>query len=96
MSIRSRSSSDPKTSPGAVAIHTAEAGPPGPRLRKKYMAQAVKGTRTKTSGNSGKVGRAHRRRERGYGGGQISNEEKAARAQQSRDALNRRSEGGAA
>ena len=90
--VRSRGSSDPKTSPGAVAIYTAECGPPGPPLRAKYMNHAVKGTRSKTSGNSGNVGRAHRARTRGHGGGQISSEEKARRAAQSAEALRRRQE----
>lgn len=89
--IRSRGSADPKTSPGAVAVYTAEAGSPGPPLRAKYMRWAVKGTRAKPSGNSGKCGRAWRAYQRGHGGGQISSEEKARRAVQSAEALRRRS-----
>lgn len=81
--IRSRGTNDPKTDPGAVAIYTAMAGPPGPRLRLKYMSFTVKGAKSKIGGNSGGVGRAARRYKRGYGGGQISNEEKLRRTAQS-------------
>ena len=88
--IRSRGSADARTSPGAVAIHTAEAGPPGPPLRAKYMRYAVKGTKGKASGNSGNVGRRANARARGHGGGQISGEEKIRRERQSAEALNRR------
>ncbi len=89
--IRSRSSGDPKTSPGAVAVFTANAGPAGARLKKKYMqGSAVKGVGNKTGGNSGGVGRAARRKQRMHGGGQITTEERDRRKAQSDDAVRAR------
>lgn len=62
--VRSRGTSDPKLDQQAVALHTATSGPPGPALRGKYRHQAAKGTRSKTSGNSGNAGRKYRCRVR--------------------------------
>lgn len=86
--LRSRGTGDPKTSPGAVAIFTAEAGPPGPMLKRKYtQGVPAKSTKRKASGNSGQCGRAWRRKQRMHGGGQVSTEEKLLRAAQSAEAL---------
>lgn len=91
MSIRSIGSPNPKEAgPQAVATHTAESGPPGPRLRGKYRHHSVKGTKSKTSGNSGKTGRRYRAYVRGHQGGQIPHEEKARREKQSGDAIRAR------
>lgn len=56
-------------------------------LRAKYRVRpATKGTRPKTSGNSGKCGRKYRSHMRGHGGGQVCAEEKARRDAQMREA----------
>lgn len=92
--LRSRGTADPKTSPQAVLISTALAGPPGVRLRRKYLegAPTTKGTRLKSSGNNGTVGRAYRSKQRMHGGGQVTPEEKERRAAQSAAAVKERSE----
>ena len=90
--VRSPGSADPKCSAKYVPTHTAEAGPPGSKLRAKYMrASEQKSGRAKTSGNSGKTGRKYRSYLRGHSGGQISAEEKARRTAQSNAAMAARS-----
>lgn len=56
-----------------------------PALKGKYtnVGQSKK-TRDKGGGNSGNVGRRWRRKQRGYAGGQVSNEEKIRREAQSK------------
>lgn len=89
--LRSRGTGDPKTNPGAVALYTAESGPPGAPLRLKYtQGVPVKSTRRKANGNSGSCGRAWRRKQRMHGGGQVSTEEKLRRSAQSAAALEAR------
>lgn len=86
--MRSRGAANPKEAGAqAVALHTADTGPDGPKLRRKYTHHSVKGTKSKTSGNSGKTGRRFRAYMRGHGGGQIPNEEKTRREAQSRAAV---------
>jgi hypothetical protein len=70
--MRSKGSSNPKEAgQQAVATYTAEAGPEGGKLRRKYMLTATKSTRSKTSGNSGNAGRKFRCKQR-QGGYQTS------------------------
>jgi|HubBroStandDraft_5_1064220.scaffolds.fasta_scaffold238233_2 hypothetical protein len=89
--IRSRGASDPKAAgQQAVALHTAESGPPGPKLRGKYLHHAGKSFGKKKGGNSGGVGRAARRYNRMHGGGQVSAAEMDRRKQQSTLDLNSR------
>ncbi len=92
--LRSRGTADPKTSPQAVLFSTALSGPPGAPLRRKYLegAPTTKGTRLKSSGNNGTVGRAYRSKLRMHGGGQVTPEEKERRAAQSAAAVRERSE----
>ena len=92
--LRSRGTADPKTSPQAVLFSTALSGPPGARLRRKYLegAPTTKGTRLKSSGNNGTVGRAYRSKLRMHGGGQVTPEEKERRAARSAAAMRERSE----
>lgn len=79
MGIRSKGSANPKEAgQQAVALYTADAGPDGPRLRRKYMHCSAKATRSKTSGNSGKAGRKWRRKQRA-GGYQTSSYSPAGR-----------------
>lgn len=47
------------------------------KLKRKYIeVGSTKSAKAKTSGNSGKVGRRHRRKERMHGGGQATHEQK--------------------
>jgi hypothetical protein len=86
--MRSKGSSNPKEAgQQAVANYTAEAGPEGPKLRRKYLFHQIKSTRPKTSGNSGKTGKKYRSYVRGHQGGQVPSEEKARREAQSREAI---------
>lgn len=63
-------------------------------LKRKYREVGVaKSVKTKTSGNSGGVGRKARAEKRGHGGGQETAEMKLARERQSREAQQKRSQG---
>lgn len=66
--MRSKGSANPKEAgQQAVAIHTAECGPEGPRLRSKYLRHATKSTGGSGKNNSGSAGRRFRRRQRAEG-----------------------------
>jgi hypothetical protein len=62
-------SKDPKAAgPQAVPLYTAESGPEGPKLKRKYThVGQQKSTKSSGGTNNGKAGRAFRRAQRGYG-----------------------------
>lgn len=82
--VRSKGAPDPKAAgQQAVAIYTAEAGPPGPRLKQKYTKVVATSGHSSRHNNSGKTGRTFRSEQRMNGGGKPPAEQKLASEAQS-------------